>query len=108
MGQKRKRKHHRLRQVVVNQGTVHPGVIQATNEQETRPVAASLTAPAGAASAVSEQERADYQLMRRDLLRVLVVVSLVIAGLVALMATNRSSGWLNHQSNRLYHWLRLG
>ena len=50
----------------------------------------------------------DSRQMRRDLLKVVVVLAVITLILLAIDYTNHSYGWLGQAGNHLYTWLRLG
>jgi len=64
----------------------------------TDPVAASVSTDTGVI---------DYAPLRKDLLRVAVVLVLVSAALVGFTVTNQKTGWLDRAAGQLVHWLKL-
>ena len=107
MGQKRKKQRQQARRRAELAATVTP----TTTAVET-PVATLTSQPEPASTVVSAAAAhlsvTDAHFMRRDLGRVAIVVSLIIAVLVAMVITNHANGWLDRIASQLYHWLRLG
>lgn len=103
MGQRRKKLKTRRPQAVDHQpiiAAVAATASAAVLREDSKPIQ-----PAQAS--VSDLTAVDYGPMGRDLRKLLVVVVLVLGVLAGLIVTNRSSGWLNREADRLSHWLQL-
>ena len=107
MSQRRKKKRQHERRRAELAATVAPSTAAAATTE-----AESLSQPplpaVGEPKAAPPVSSSDAQFMRRDLMRVMIVVSVVIAVLVVMVISNHTNSWLDQIATQLYHWLKLG